>query len=104
MSTPRAHRTPTFTAASPHGKKRKKSAESYVDKFAASMLHDDVDDSGNKIEPRIHKEHPKVVNDNDEKKDDEIGSLENRTEKMQTPILITPRSPKINLSSDKNIV
>ncbi|GJS09695.1 hypothetical protein Tco_0366491 [Tanacetum coccineum] len=34
----------------------------------------------------------------------EMGSLENRTEKMQTPIPTTPRSPMINLSSDKNIV
>ncbi|GKE94866.1 hypothetical protein Tco_1579721, partial [Tanacetum coccineum] len=61
-----------------------------------------------------HKEHPKVVVDDDddeneeekkdEKKDDEMDSLENRTEKMQTPIPTTPRSPRINLSSDKNIV
>ncbi|GJW12216.1 hypothetical protein Tco_1578043 [Tanacetum coccineum] len=104
MSTPRAHRTPTLTAASPQGKKRKKSAESYADKFAASMLHDDVDDSENKIEPRIHKEHSEVVNDKDEKKDDEMGSLENRTKKMQTPIPTTSRSLRINLSSDKTIV
>ncbi|GJW50145.1 hypothetical protein Tco_0091496 [Tanacetum coccineum] len=34
----------------------------------------------------------------------EMGSLEIRTEKMQTPIPTTPRSPRINLSSDKNIV
>nr|GFA83625.1 hypothetical protein [Tanacetum cinerariifolium] len=39
----------------------------------------------------------------DKTKDDEIGSLENRKEKMQTPIPTTPRSPRINLSSDKNI-
>nr|GEV65740.1 transposase, MuDR [Tanacetum cinerariifolium] len=38
----------------------------------------------------------------DEKKDDEMGSLEDRTEKMQTPIPTT-RSPKKTLSSDKNI-
>ncbi|GJR19498.1 putative nucleotidyltransferase, ribonuclease H [Tanacetum coccineum] len=114
-STPRAHRTPTITAASPQGKKRKqreKDVKSYTDKFAASIIHDDVDDSRNKIEPRSHKEHPKLVDDDDddneeektvEKKGDEMGSLETRTEKMQTPIPITPRSPRINLSSDKNI-
>ncbi|GKD23330.1 hypothetical protein Tco_1225033 [Tanacetum coccineum] len=136
-STPRAHRTPTLTAASPQGKKRKQSSgetssqqkslkviikqkkvvegenneESYADKFVDSMIHDDVDDSGDMIEPGSHKEHPEVVVDDDdnkeekkdEKKDDEMGSLENRTEKMQTPIPTTPRSPRINLSSDKNI-
>ncbi|GJR19500.1 hypothetical protein Tco_0968027 [Tanacetum coccineum] len=66
----------------------------------------------NKIESGSHKEHPKLVDDDDddneeektiEKKGDEMGSLETRTEKMQTPIPITPRSPRINLSSDKNI-
>ncbi|GJR12974.1 hypothetical protein Tco_0795626 [Tanacetum coccineum] len=99
--TPRAHRTPTLTAASPQGKKMKQI-------FVASMFHDDVDDSGNRIEPGSHKEHPEVVDDDDEneeeKKDDELGSLENRTEKMQTTIPITPRSSRINLCSDKNIV
>ncbi|GJY17483.1 retrovirus-related pol polyprotein from transposon TNT 1-94 [Tanacetum coccineum] len=85
--------------------------ESYADKFAASMLHDDVDDSRNRIEPGSHNEHPEVDDDDenkekkkDKKKDDEIGSLENRTEKMQTPIPTTPRSPRKNLSLDKNII
>ncbi|GJZ88086.1 reverse transcriptase domain-containing protein [Tanacetum coccineum] len=106
-STPKAHKTPTLIAASPQGKKRKQSAgetsspskslkvtikqkhvvegekheESYVDKFAASMLRDDVDDSDNRIEPGSHKENPEHVDDNDEneeehkdeKKDDEMG-------------------------------
>ncbi|GJW49250.1 hypothetical protein Tco_0090601 [Tanacetum coccineum] len=110
-STPRAHRTPTLTA-SPQGKKRKQSAgetsslqkslkvtikqkkvvegekdeKSYADKLDASMIHDDVDDSRDRIELDSHKEHPEVVVDDDdnkdEKKDDEMGSLENRTEKM----------------------
>ncbi|GJR47146.1 hypothetical protein Tco_1315249 [Tanacetum coccineum] len=61
--------------------------ESYASEFADSMFNDD-DDSEKK----------------DEKKDDEMDSLENRTEKMQTPIPTTPRSPRITLSSDKNIV
>nr|GEV85392.1 hypothetical protein [Tanacetum cinerariifolium] len=130
-TTPRAHRTPTFTA-SPQRKKRKQSVgetsspqkslkvtikqkkvvegeneeESYADKFAASMLHDDVDDFKDRIETESHKEHLEVVDDDvnkEDKKDDEIGSLENRTEKIQKPILTTLRSPRINLSSDKNI-
>ncbi|GJR51228.1 hypothetical protein Tco_1401749 [Tanacetum coccineum] len=130
-SIPRAHRTPTLTTASAQGKKRKQSAgessspkiteskninkevvegekdvELYVDKFAASMIHDDVDDFGDRIETGSDKENLKVDDDDDnkeEKKDDEMGSLETRTEKMQTPIPTTPRSPRINLSSDKNI-
>ncbi|GKA14080.1 hypothetical protein Tco_0693726 [Tanacetum coccineum] len=85
--------------------------DSYADKFAASMLHDDDDDSGTKIEPRSHKEHPNFVDDDDdnkegkkdEKKYNKMGSLEIRTEKMQTTIPIPPRSPRIILSSDKNI-
>ncbi|GJX26011.1 retrovirus-related pol polyprotein from transposon TNT 1-94 [Tanacetum coccineum] len=78
--------------------------ESYVDKFASSMLHDDVDDYEDRIESESHKQNPKVIDYDDEnkeeKKDDEMGSLENRTEKMQTPIPTTSRSPRINLSSD----
>ncbi|GKF26145.1 hypothetical protein Tco_0082039, partial [Tanacetum coccineum] len=85
--------------------------ESYADKFATSMLHDDVDDSGDRIKPGSHKEHLKFVDDDDdneeektdEKKDDEMGSLDIRTEKMQTPIPTPPRSPRIILSSDKNL-
>ncbi|GJY33298.1 hypothetical protein Tco_0417767 [Tanacetum coccineum] len=87
-----------------------KDEESYADKFVASMIHDD--DFKDRIDPESHKGHPEVVvddyDDNKEekkyeKKDDEMGSLENRTEKMQTPIPTTPRSPRINLLSDKNI-
>ncbi|GKD56544.1 hypothetical protein Tco_1289931 [Tanacetum coccineum] len=44
-----------------------------------------------------------VEEQKDEKKDDETGSLEFRTEKTQTPIPTPPRSPRIILSSDKNI-
>ncbi|GJR46453.1 hypothetical protein Tco_1314556 [Tanacetum coccineum] len=92
-STPRAHRTPTLTSASPQVKKRKKS------------------DRETRIELRSHIEHLEVVFDDDankeekkdEKDDDEMGSLEIRTEKMQTPIPTTSRSPRKNLSSDKNI-
>ncbi|GKC85160.1 hypothetical protein Tco_1140877 [Tanacetum coccineum] len=117
-STPRAHRTPTLTA-SPQGKKRKQSdgetsspqkslkvtikqkkvvegekdEKSYANKLDASMIHDDVDDSKDRIEPDSHKEHPEVVvvddDDNkDEKKDDEMGSLENKTENIATNDLI----------------
>ncbi|GJU18586.1 hypothetical protein Tco_1146552 [Tanacetum coccineum] len=91
--------------------KGEKDVESYADKFAASMIHNDVDDSRNMIEPESHKEHPKFVKDDDvneeektdEKKDDKMGSLEIRSHKMQTQIPTPPRSPRINLSLDKNI-
>ncbi|GKE29752.1 hypothetical protein Tco_1445136 [Tanacetum coccineum] len=51
--------------------------ESYASEFSDSMLNDDVDDSGTRIEPESYKEHPENVNDDDEeiekeKKDDEI--------------------------------
>ncbi|GKC19246.1 hypothetical protein Tco_1021396 [Tanacetum coccineum] len=63
------------------------------------------------IEPESHKKHPEEVShddekkeeEKDEKKDDEMDSLENMTENMQTPIPTPPRSPRINLSSDRNI-
>ncbi|GJY32620.1 retrovirus-related pol polyprotein from transposon TNT 1-94 [Tanacetum coccineum] len=81
-TTPRAH---TLIAASPQGKKRKQGAgetsssrkslkeeiekmvegeedeELYASKFAESMLNDDDDDSGTRIEPESHKENPEVV-------------------------------------------
>nr|GEZ57863.1 hypothetical protein [Tanacetum cinerariifolium] len=51
--------------------------ESYANEFADSLLNDDVDDFGTRIEPESHKEHPKNVTDDDEdiekeKKDEEI--------------------------------
>nr|GEV06946.1 hypothetical protein [Tanacetum cinerariifolium] len=79
-STPGAHRTPTLTTG-------EKDEESYAAKFVASMLHDDVDDFRDRIEPESHKEHPKFFDDDDdsdeekkedkkeEKKDDEIGQI-----------------------------
>ncbi|GJZ38572.1 hypothetical protein Tco_0585135 [Tanacetum coccineum] len=89
MTTPRSHKTHILTTTSPQRKKRKQ----------------------NMIEPGSHKEHPEVVVDDDEnkeekkdeKKDDEMGILQNRTEKMQTPIPTTSRSSRKNLSSDKSI-
>ncbi|GJX73343.1 ribonuclease H-like domain-containing protein [Tanacetum coccineum] len=78
--------------------------ESYASKFVASMLNDD---SGNRVEPGSHNKNMEVIYDDDdnntEKKDDEMGSLNIRTKKMQTPIPTPPRSPRINLSSDKTI-
>ncbi|GJZ81876.1 hypothetical protein Tco_0646870 [Tanacetum coccineum] len=70
----------------------------------------DDDDSEDRLEPKSHKDKPENVDDDDkydEKVDEEergkMGSLETRTEKMQTPIPTPPRSPRTILSSDKNI-
>ncbi|GKB45930.1 hypothetical protein Tco_0896683, partial [Tanacetum coccineum] len=51
--------------------------ESYASEFVDSMLNDDVDDFGTRIEPESYKGHPENVNHDDEeiekeKKDDEI--------------------------------
>ncbi|GKB09864.1 hypothetical protein Tco_0843787, partial [Tanacetum coccineum] len=51
--------------------------ESYASVFADSMINNDVDDSGTKIEPESHKEHSENVTDDDEefkkeKKDNKI--------------------------------
>ncbi|GJU74201.1 hypothetical protein Tco_1265606 [Tanacetum coccineum] len=88
-STPRAHRTPTLTAASPQGKKRKQSARESSSPQKLLKIT---------IRQKKNKEKCKMMIRN------EMGSLENRPQKMQTPIPTTPRSPSINLSSDKNIV
>nr|GEY03767.1 hypothetical protein [Tanacetum cinerariifolium] len=52
-----------------------KDEESYASEFADSVLNDDVDDSGTRLEPENHKENPKKVDDDDveiekENKDD----------------------------------
>ncbi|GKD41339.1 hypothetical protein Tco_1261546 [Tanacetum coccineum] len=105
--------------------------ESYASEFAGSMINDDVDDSGTKLEPRSHKENLEHVTDDDEeivkkKKDKEIekemniddvektdevvkekdidvatGSTEIRKEQKQTPIPSPTRSPRNVSSSDK---
>ncbi|GKB62207.1 putative reverse transcriptase domain-containing protein, partial [Tanacetum coccineum] len=69
----------------------------------------DDDDSEDRLEPESHKENPEYVDDDDDKekvdeeKDVDMGSLETRIEEMQTPIPTPPRSPRINLTLNKNI-
>ncbi|GJV89264.1 hypothetical protein Tco_1533202 [Tanacetum coccineum] len=101
---PSAHRSLTLTTASPQMKKRKK-------------VSGETSSPQKLLKPGSHKENPKLIDDDDDVNDDEqkdkknddigtheIGSLENRTEKRQTSIPTPPRSPRINLSSDMNIV
>ncbi|GKD19985.1 hypothetical protein Tco_1221688 [Tanacetum coccineum] len=52
--------------------------ESYASEFADSMLNDDVDDSGTRIEPGSHKEHLKKVNN-----DDEVIEKENKNDEIE---------------------
>ncbi|GJR45641.1 integrase, catalytic region, zinc finger, CCHC-type containing protein [Tanacetum coccineum] len=118
-STPRAHRTPTISTASPQGKKRKqttgessspqKSLKITIRQKQVVEGEKDDDDSEDRLEPKSHNENPEYVDDDgdedkvDEEKDVDTGSLETRTEEMQTPNSTPPRSLRINLSSDKNI-
>nr|GFA95073.1 hypothetical protein [Tanacetum cinerariifolium] len=95
--------------------------ESTANEFADTVLLDE-EDSDDRLEPGSHKKKPENINDDDDvekkydKKDDDhdytdqaligtrmTGSSEIRTEKMQTPILSPPRSPRKDLSSDKAI-
>ncbi|GKC54975.1 retrovirus-related pol polyprotein from transposon TNT 1-94 [Tanacetum coccineum] len=63
------------------------------------------------LDPGSHKDKPKYVDDDDDKDNEkvdeeegcEMGSLETRTEKIQTPISTPHRSPRTILSLDKNI-
>nr|GEV70419.1 hypothetical protein [Tanacetum cinerariifolium] len=98
-STPRAHRTPTLNT-SPQGKKRKQSAgestkvqekvaeeeiekmvkgdedeESYASEFADSVLNDDVNDSGTRLEPGSHKENPEKETDKVVKEKDIVDDM-----------------------------
>ncbi|GJS75462.1 hypothetical protein Tco_0725343 [Tanacetum coccineum] len=57
-----------------HVVKGRKDDESYDSKFDNSMIDDDIDDFGIRIEPGSHKKNPEVVDDDDdetEKADDE---------------------------------
>ncbi|GJS81413.1 hypothetical protein Tco_0747954 [Tanacetum coccineum] len=81
-STPRAHRTPTLTVASPQGKKRKQSVgESSLPQKSLKITirqkqvgegekdeqsYDDVDDSDNRLKLGSHKENPEHVDDDDD--------------------------------------
>ncbi|GJY36985.1 hypothetical protein Tco_0422363 [Tanacetum coccineum] len=99
--------------------------DSEATKFDDFVYLNDEEDSGDRLEPRSHKDKPKTIDDEEEekkKKDDKkdgddnddhtdyasikdrvIGSLEIRQEKMQTPIPSPSRSPRKDLSSDKAI-
>ncbi|GJU28763.1 hypothetical protein Tco_1167384 [Tanacetum coccineum] len=103
------------------GKKRKQSArESSLPQQSLKITirqqkvfegNKDDDDSEDRLECESHKDKPKYVDDDedkdaekvDEEEGGEMGSLETRTEEMQTPIPIKHRSHRTILSSDKNI-
>ncbi|GJS69756.1 hypothetical protein Tco_0702597 [Tanacetum coccineum] len=112
-STPRAHGIPTLTANKTalaakaqenvakvqeklyeneiekmvEGEKGEEDEESYASAFVNSVFNDDFDDSGTKIEPESHKEHPEHVTDDEkeikkEKKDEEV-EKENKDEEIE---------------------
>nr|GEU49068.1 hypothetical protein [Tanacetum cinerariifolium] len=93
--------------SSPH-----KSLEITIQQQKVVEGNKDDDDFKDRLEPRSHKDTPKHIDDDDDEKDLEkvdeeeggdMGSLETRTEKIQTPIPTPSRSPRTILSSDKNI-
>nr|GEV15083.1 retrovirus-related Pol polyprotein from transposon TNT 1-94 [Tanacetum cinerariifolium] len=136
-TTPKAHMTPTLTATSPHERKRKQCTgetsshrkslkeeiekmvdgeedeESYASEFTDSMLNDNVDDFGTRLEPRSHQENPEVVVDDDvvyviEKKyknaeKTDVVKKKNNDVTMQTPIPTSNRSLMKDLYFDKTI-
>nr|GEW58730.1 hypothetical protein [Tanacetum cinerariifolium] len=65
--------------------------ESYASGFANLVFQDDDDDSDNKLELRSHKEKSVTVDDDENAEDTYTNSL-------------TPRSPRTNLSLDKNVL
>ncbi|GJY02079.1 hypothetical protein Tco_0360231 [Tanacetum coccineum] len=88
--------------------------ESYASAFADFVINNDVDDTGSKLEPGSHKEHPKHVFDDDEnkKKDEEVekekevslliyGYPDIRNEQSKTPIPSPIRSPRNVSFSEK---
>ncbi|GKB33670.1 hypothetical protein Tco_0873071 [Tanacetum coccineum] len=83
--TPSAHRSPTVSASPPETKKRQQIE--------------------GKFKPGSHKDNPEVIFDDDdnerEKKDDVMGSLEIRNEETQTTIPTPLSSPRKILSSNK---
>nr|GEV96495.1 hypothetical protein [Tanacetum cinerariifolium] len=104
--TPRALRSP-IVSASPHEKNKRKQVVGESSSPSKSLKvtikqkkiieeEKDDDDSKDRLEPESHKENPKVIDDDDdddnkkekvaEKKDNDMGSLETRTEEMQTTI------------------
>ncbi|GKE52625.1 hypothetical protein Tco_1487781 [Tanacetum coccineum] len=102
----RAYRTPTLTAASPQEKKKKKQNAGEtslpIKSLKVTIKQKQVVEGGQDDESYASNYDDDA--NNTKKKDDEMGSLDIRTEKMQTPIPTPPRSPRINLSSDKTIV
>ncbi|GJT04724.1 hypothetical protein Tco_0839186 [Tanacetum coccineum] len=99
--------------------------DSEATKFDDFVYLNDEEDSGDRLEPKSHKDKPKTIDDEEEekkKKDDKkdgddsddhtdyasikdrvIGSLEIRQEKMHTPIPSPSRSHRKDLSLDKAI-
>nr|GEX78989.1 DNA-directed DNA polymerase [Tanacetum cinerariifolium] len=68
-STPRAHRKPTVTAASPRGKKRKRSAGKTTSPMKSLKVTIKQKIGRRRLEPGSYKENPKRVDDNENEKE-----------------------------------
>ncbi|GKE28857.1 hypothetical protein Tco_1444241 [Tanacetum coccineum] len=112
MISPRAHKTPTLTAASPQEKKRKqsvgeisspmKSLKVEIEKMVKGEEDEESyanDDDVNVTEKKNDGKH----NEDVEETDDATGNMETRNERIQPPIPTPNRSPRKDLSSDKTI-
>ncbi|GKA59323.1 hypothetical protein Tco_0758636, partial [Tanacetum coccineum] len=71
--------------------------ESYASTFANSVINNDDDDTGSKLEPGSHKEHPEHVSDDDEtkRKDEEV-------EKEKEVVEIVKEKNVDDISAKKN--
>nr|GFA79367.1 hypothetical protein [Tanacetum cinerariifolium] len=65
-----------------------KDEESYASEFVDSLINDDVDDFGTKIEPESHKEYPKIVNDDDDQIEKEKNDVKIKKEKKDEEIVM----------------
>ncbi|GKF52455.1 hypothetical protein Tco_0159365 [Tanacetum coccineum] len=106
MITPSSHRSPTISASPLVSKNRNQIARESSSPQQSlkitikqkQIVEKDDDDSEDRIEPGSHKDNPEVVDNDDdnerEKKDDEMGSLEIRNEETQTTISTPLSSPR----------
>ncbi|GJT79954.1 RNA-directed DNA polymerase, eukaryota, reverse transcriptase zinc-binding domain protein [Tanacetum coccineum] len=71
--------------------------ESSASAFADTVLNDDGDDTGSKLEPGSHKEHPEhVFDDNEKKKKDEEVEKENEVVEIEKETTIDDTSATMN--------
>ncbi|GJV71275.1 hypothetical protein Tco_1491270 [Tanacetum coccineum] len=81
--------------------------ESYASAFADFVINNDDDDTGSKLEPRSHKEHPEHVSDDDEKekKDEEVETEKEVVETVkETNVDYTSAKKNKEVVTEKEVV